>query len=323
MGKTVTTELAVFGPGKTTNPHDVTRTPGGSSSGSCAAVASFMAPLAIGTQTNGSVIRPASYCGIYGFKPSHGLIPRTGVLSSSPPLDSIGTFARSLDDIALLTEVLIAHDPADKHSQFRATPALRNTLNTEPPLTPVVAFAKTAVWDQADPETQEAFEELAEMLGQDCHDLELSEPFNHTIDMHRTVMDADLAKSYAGYYQHGKDKLSDTLCKMIEHGQQISAVDYNTAIDGQELLNKGLNMVFDHYDFIVTPAATGEAPVGLDSTGDPAFNTLATYCQVPSITLPLMEGPNGLPLGVQVIGPRGDDARLLRNANWLMQRVIG
>ncbi len=323
MGKTVTTELAVFGPGKTRNPHNSAHTPGGSSSGSCAAVASFMVPLAIGTQTNGSVIRPASFCGIVGFKPTHGLIPRTGVLRSSPPLDTVGTFARSVEDIALLTEALIAFDAADKHTRARARPSLSETARTEPPMPPIVAFAKTAVWDQADPETREAFEELVEMLGDDCQELELSEPFDHAVDMHRNIMNADLAKNYAGYYERGKDQLSDKLCEMIEFGRKVSAVDYNTAIDGQELLNTGLNLVFEHYDFIITPATTGEAPIGLESTGNPVFNTLATFCQVPSITLPLMQGPTGLPLGVQVIGPRGDDARLLRNANWLTQRVMG
>lgn len=322
MGKTVTTELAVFGPGKTRNPHNPEHSPGGSSSGSAAAVASYMVPLAIGTQTNGSVIRPASYCGIVGFKPTHGLISRSGVLSLSRALDTVGTFARSLEDVALLTEALIAHDPGDLDTHPRARPTLRDTLDSEPPMRPIVAFAKTSVWDQADQETQQAFDELVEALGEDCHDLPLSEPFNHVIDMHRNIMEADMAKNLTRYYDRGKDKLTDTMCKMIEFGLQVRAVDYNTAVDGQELLNAGLDLVFEHYDFIITPATTGEAPAGLEATGSPVFNTLATYCGTPSISLPLMDGPNGLPLGVQVIGPRGDDARLLRNANWLMQRVM-
>ncbi len=323
MGKTVTTELAVYGPGKTRNPHNTEHTPGGSSSGSAAAVASYMVPLAIGSQTNGSIIRPASYCGVVGFKPTHGLIPRSGVLCQSPPLDTIGTFARGLEDIALISEVLVAYDPDDRHTVVRARPPLRDVLATEPPMRPMVAFARTAVWDQADDATQEAFEELVEVLGDDCSDLPLSEPFNGLVGMHRNIMYADLAKNFSHYYKRGKDQLTDTLCEMIEAGQKVSAVDYNTAIDGQALLNAGLDLVFEHYDMIITPATTGEAPLGLDATGSPVFNTLATYCGVPAVTLPLMDGPNGLPLGVQVIGPRGDDARLLRNAKWLMQRVLG
>ncbi len=323
MGKTVTTELAVFGPGKTKNPHNPEHTPGGSSSGSAAAVASYMVPLAIGTQTNGSVIRPASYCGVVGFKPSHGLIPRTGILAQSGPLDTVGTYARSIEDVALLTEVLVAHDPGDKDTRARARPPLSRTAAEEPPMTPIVAFAKTSVWDQADKETQHAFEELAEILGDDCSDLPLSEPFDHAVEMHRNIMNADLAKSFAGYYQRGKDKLTGTLREMIEFGQKVSAVDYNKAVEYQELLNSGLNSVFDFYDIIITPASAGSAPAGLDATGSPVFNTLWTFTGVPAITLPLMQGAGGLPLGVQLIGPRGGDARLLRAANWLTKRVTG
>jgi Asp-tRNA(Asn)/Glu-tRNA(Gln) amidotransferase A subunit family amidase len=322
MGKSVTTELAVYGPGKTRNPHNPDHTPGGSSSGSAAAVASYMVPLAIGTQTNGSVLRPASYCGVFGFKPTHGLIPRTGILKQSPPLDTVGTFARSIEDIALFTEALIAFDSKDAATRARARPSLAQTAGEEPPMNPIIAFAKTAVWDHADKETQEAFAELAEILGDDCADLPLSEPFDHAIEMHRNIMFADLAKSFAGYYERGKDHLTGTLCEMIEEGQKVSAVDYNIAVDGRDLLNTGLDAVFDYYDVIITPATTGEAPAGLDATGSPLFNTLATYCGVPAITVPLMEGPNGLPLGVQLIGKRGDDARLLRTANWLIRRVM-
>jgi len=321
MGKTVTTELAAYGPGKTRNPHNPEHTPGGSSSGSAAAVAAHMVPLAIGTQTNGSVIRPASYCGVVGFKPTHGLIPRSGVLVQSAPLDTVGTFARSIEDIALITEILVAYDPGDKHTRPRAHPPLIETAKQEPPLTPVLAFCRTAFWDQAENEMQEAFSELVEILGDDCHEVSLTEPLEHTIEMHGNIMCADLAKNLAGYYERGKDKMTDTLCKMIEFGKNVSAVDYNKAVEGRDFLNSSLNSVFDHYDVIITPAATGEAPLGIDSTGNPVFNTLATYCGTPSITLPLMEGPKGLPLGIQVIGPRYDDARLLRTANWLTLRL--
>ena len=151
----------------------------------------------------------------------------------------------------------------------------------------------------------------------------MSEPFDHAVKMHGDIMNADLAKNLAAYFERGRDKLTSRLCEMIEMGQKVSAVDYNTAVDGREVLNSGLNDVFDHYDIIITPATPGEAPAGLDSTGNPVFNSLWTFCGTPSITLPLMEGPSGLPLGVQVVGPRGDDARLLRNANWLMQRIMG
>ena len=321
MGKTVSTELAVFGPGKTRNPRNPKHTPGGSSSGSAAAVASHMVPLAIGTQTNGSVIRPASFCGVVGFKPTHGLIPRTGILAQSRWLDTVGVFARSVEDAAMLAEVLVAHDPGDPDTTARARPPLSETAGEEPPLPPLLTFAKTAVWDQADQETQDAFGELVELLGDGCGELHLPEPFEHAVALHGTIMKADLAKSFAGYYERGKDRLTDILKAMIEDGQKITAVDYNNAVDRREFLNGGLDGVFDRYDAIITPAAVGEAPAGLDSTGSPIFNSLWTYCGTPAITLPLMAGPNGLPLGVQLVGRRGDDARLLRTARWLMARV--
>jgi Asp-tRNA(Asn)/Glu-tRNA(Gln) amidotransferase A subunit family amidase len=321
MGKTVTTELAVFGPGKTKNPHNSNHTPGGSSSGSAAAVASHMVPLAIGTQTNGSVIRPASFCGVVGFKPTHGLIPRTGILAQSRWLDTVGVFTRSVEDAAMFAETLIAHDTGDPDTTPRARPTLFDTAVEEPPLTPLLTFAKTAVWEHADKETQEAFGELVEFLGEECDEQHLPEPFADALKLHGTIMKADLAKSFDGYYQRGKDKLTDNLVRMIEDGQKITAVDYNKAVDMREYLNDGLDGVFDRYDAIITPATVGEAPAGLGSTGRPAFNTLWTYCGTPAITLPLMKGPNGLPLGVQLVGRRGDDARLLRTARWLLSRV--
>jgi Asp-tRNA(Asn)/Glu-tRNA(Gln) amidotransferase A subunit family amidase len=321
MGKTVTTELAVYGPGKTKNPHNPGHTPGGSSSGSAAAVAAYMVPLAVGSQTNGSVIRPAAYCGVVGFKPTHGLIPRTGVLLLSNVLDTIGVFARSVEDAAMIAELLVAYDPGDKDTRARARPSLAETAVEEPPMPPMLTFAKTAVWDQADKETQEAFTELKELLGEECDDLDLPEPFEHAVEQHGKIMNADLAKNLAGYYEHGKDRLSEVLREKIEEGQKVLAVDYNKAVDGREFLNDGLDGVFDRYDAIITPATTGEAPAGLDSTGSPIFNSLWTYCGTPAVTLPLMEGPNGLPVGVQLIGRRGDDARLLRTARWLVGRV--
>ena len=321
LGKTVSTELAVFGPGKTKNPHNPKHTPGGSSSGSAAAVASFMVPLAVGTQTNGSVIRPASFCGVVGFKPTHGLIPRTGILPLSAFLDTVGVFARTVEDAARIAEVLVAHDSGDPGTAPRARPRLSAIATEDPPMTPILTFAKTPVWDQADKETQEAFGELTDVLGEECDSLDLPGQFDKIIEMHRDIMNVDLAKHLAGYYEHGKDKLTDILKGMIEDGRKVTAADYNMALDWRESLNLFLDKLFEDYDAIITPAAAGEAPAGLDATGNPIFNTLWTYLGTPAITLPLMEGPNGLPVGVQLIGQRGDDARLLRTASWLIKRV--
>ena len=321
MGKTVTTEFAVFSPGKTRNPHNLEHTPGGSSSGSAASVADAMVPLAVGSQTNGSVIRPASFCGVVGFKPSHGRIPRTGVLALSRILDHVGVFARSVEDAALLADVLFAHDGGDPDTRPAAPAGLAATAAAEPPVTPTLAFVKTPFWKRADDECQAAFGELAEFLGEACEEVELPAQFEAAAELHRTIMCADLAKNLATYAERGWDQISETLRELLEHGRQVSAVDYNRAADCSGVLNAGLDAVFERCDAILTPAAPGAAPHGLGATGNPVFCTLWTYCGVPAVSLPLMQGENGLPIGVQLVGPRGGDARLLRTANWLASRV--
>jgi Asp-tRNA(Asn)/Glu-tRNA(Gln) amidotransferase A subunit family amidase len=321
LGKTVTTELAVYTPGKTRNPHHLEHTPGGSSSGSAAAVADGMVPLAIGTQTNGSVIRPASFCGVYGYKPSHGLIPRTGVLRQSPPLDTVGVMAADLEGLALLAEPLMAFDAKDPDSRPRARPALLQVLREPPPVPPKLAFVRSPVWDEADEDTRAGFVELAEVLGERIEEIELSSTFGEAIELHRTIMEADLAKSFAREYERGRDQLSARLREMIERGQRVLAVDYNRALERVAVLNAALGELFTRYDAILTPAAPGEASKGLGSTGSPVFCTTWTLCGVPALTLPLLSGASGLPIGVQLVGEKGDDARLLRTARWLVETV--
>ncbi len=321
MGKTVTTELACYAPGKTRNPHNSAHTPGGSSSGSAAAVAAHMVPLAIGSQTNGSVIRPAAYCGTVGYKPTHGLISRHGVLPISRQLDTVGVFARDLGGVAMLTDALTAYDARDRDMRPRGRPHLFETASAEPPLDPVFAFAPTPIWDHASEDAREGFSELVDFLGERCDTISLPEPFERAIDWHRLIMCADIAKSFVGYAERGADRLSPTLREMIDEGQQVLAVDYNRAVEWIEVLNGGLDEVFDRYDAILTPATTGEAPAGLESTGSPMFCSLWTLCGVPAVTLPLLEGENGLPIGGQLIGRRGDDGRLLRTARWLGQHI--
>ena len=321
MGKTVTTELAVYAPGKTRNPHDPSRTPGGSSSGSAAAVAAQMVPLAIGTQTNGSVIRPASYCGVYGYKPSHGLISRYRVLQQSRALDQIGVFGRSVEDEALLAEQLMGFDDRDPDMRPRSRPNLIGTVTEEPLMTPRLAFVKTPAWDQADEDVQGAFTELMEFLGDKVEELDLSDLLENAVNWHRTIMEADLAKSFRREYERGGESLSATLREMIERGQQCLAVDYNHALEHIPALNSALDEILLEYDAIITPATTGEAPTGLESTGSPVFCTPWTLCGVPSISVPILQGSNDMPIGVQMTAAKNDDARLLRTANWLVQLV--
>ena len=322
LGKTVTTELATYAPGKTRNPHDPEHTPGGSSSGSAAAVAAGQVPLALGSQTNGSIIRPAAFCGVYGFKPSFGLVPRGGVLRLSQALDHVGVLARSLEDIALVTECIAGFDENDSDTQPpRAQPPLSAVLGQEPPLPPKLALVRTPFWGRIDADARAAFEELEQALGEQGQPFELPASAAQAIDWHRTIFEADLAANFEREFEQGAEKLSASLRGQIERGRQVLAVDYRKALARIEILNEGFEPLFENVDAIVTPAVPGTAPKGLDSTGDPLLATLWTYCGMPALSLPLARGENGLPLGVQLVGARGDDARLLRTARWLCSAV--
>ncbi len=321
LGKTVTTELAVFHPNRTRNPHNPEHTPGGSSSGSAAAVADRMVPLAVGTQTGGSVIRPASFCGVYGYKPTHGMISRTGVLMQAPPLDTVGVFGRSLEDVGLIADCLTAYDPRDTWMRPRSRTRLRDTAMQEPPVDPVFAFVKSPPWEEfAEDVTKEAFSELADALGDQCDEVDLPPVFDVGLNMQKLIQTADIAKFYGPILAKAPDAISKPLAERIEDGKSITAVDYNSALDICETLNAGLDEVFERYDAIITPASAGPAPKGIETTGSAIFNALWTYLGVPCVTLPLLED-GGLPFGVQLIGARHDDARLLRNANWLIQHL--
>jgi Asp-tRNA(Asn)/Glu-tRNA(Gln) amidotransferase A subunit family amidase len=321
MGKTVTTEFAVFTPGKTCNPHDPLRTPGGSSSGSAAAVAAGMVPLAIGSQTNGSTIRPASFCGIVGFKPTHGAISRHGMLTLSRTLDHVGLFASDVMDVALLAETLMAYDPEDGSMRAQARAELSRVAAEEPPSPPRFAFVKMPFWNEAAPDTQAGFGELAAVLDGQVDEIDLPAAFADALDLQRKIQDVEIAVNLAPEYRDGKDRLSARLVRIIEHGHSVAAADYVRAAQRIPHLNAALDEIFDRYDAILTPAAPGEAPVGLDSTGNPIFCTAWTLLGTPAVTLPLLGGANDMPIGVQLVARRGGDGALLRTARWLSEFV--
>ena len=319
LGKTVTTECAYFHPGKTRNPHNPEHTPGGSSSGSAAAVAAGMVPLALGSQTNGSVIRPAAFCGAYGFKPSHGLVPRTGILKLSRTLDHVGVFARSLEDLALAAESLTGWDAGDPDTHPAARVPFGAIAAEEPPIPPVIGFIKTPHWDRVDAEAKEAFGELVEALGGAVEEIELFPSAAEAWDWHKTIMESEMAANLEREWRDGRDKLSDKLRALIERGREVRAVDYQRALSLIAPMQESFEELFtQRYDAILTPAAPGTAPKGLDSTGDPTFCTLWTLAGLPALSLPLLRGSNGMPLGVQLVGRRHFDARLLRTARWLV-----
>jgi Asp-tRNA(Asn)/Glu-tRNA(Gln) amidotransferase A subunit family amidase len=322
MGKTVTTEYAYFNPGKTRNPHDPERTPGGSSSGSAAAVAAGMVPGAIGSQTNGSVIRPAAFCGVVGFKPTHGLIPRTGALLLSRALDHVGVFARSVEDAALLAETLAGYDEEDPDTRALARPHFVSVAGSEPPLPPRFAFARTPAWRHIEGVTELAFAELVQALGENANEVDLSASFERTIELHGMVMAVDMAHNFHRDYEQGRDKLSPVLRALIEKGRTHTAVEYTRALAAGANLNRILDAVFDEYDAILTPAAPGPAPHA-SATGNPAFCSTWTLLGTPAVTLPLLQDEAGMPIGVQLVGRRGNDARLLRTARWLVNAVEG
>jgi len=322
MGKTVTTEFATSTPGKTRNPLNVEHTPGGSSSGSAAAVAVGMAPLALGSQTNGSTIRPASFCGVYGFKPTHGLIPRHGMLALSRTLDHVGLFARTVEDIALLASQLAGHDERDPDTRPRARIPFVEVAAEAPPLPPMFAFVKTPCWDRAEGETKEAFAELIGHLGDRVEEMELFPSAAEAWEWHRTIMEAEMAANLEREWDKGRDRLSDSLQAQIERGRRVSALDYQRTVRRIRPMHETFVELFEQrYDAILTLAAPGTAPQGLASTGDPSFCTLWTLCGMPAISVPLMQSSNTLPIGVQLVGPREGDARLLRTARWLVRSL--
>jgi Asp-tRNA(Asn)/Glu-tRNA(Gln) amidotransferase A subunit family amidase len=321
IGKTVTTEFAYFNPGKTRNPHNPAHTPGGSSSGSAAAVAAGMVPLAIGSQTNGSVIRPASFCGVYGMKPSKGLVSRHGALPLSSTLDVVGPFARSLPDIALMLDVLAGHDPDDSDTKPFAAADFSTIAKEDFPIAPRFAFMRTPVWDKADPETQRAFEQLAGKLGDACVQAELPAEFAEGWKVHRTIMFAEMAHNLGEIADRGGDMISKVLRELIDEGRKIGAVQYQDALVEARAIADSLAGYFQHCNAILTPAARGAAPKSLAATGDPVFCSLWTLSGLPSISLPLLEDKEGMPIGVQLVGAPHDDARLLRNANWLLNTL--
>ena len=322
MGKTVTTEFATRTPGKTRNPHNPAYTPGGSSSGSAAAVAAGMVPLALGSQTTGSTIRPASYCGVYGFKPTHGLIPRHGMFQLSRTLDHVGLFARAIEDVALLLETLAAYDDRDGDSRPRARVPYRDVAAAEQPLPPMFGFVKTSLWDRVDADAREAFGELVASLGDRVEEVVLAVPTDEVLELQRAIGGAEIAINLRREWDKGREKLSPALQARIEHGRQVRAVDYLVALSQIPQLNDSLTELFEQrYDAILTPAAFGTAPAGLESTGDPAFCALWTLCGVPALSVPLMQGANDLPLGIQLVGARHRDGQLLRTARWLVDHV--
>jgi Asp-tRNA(Asn)/Glu-tRNA(Gln) amidotransferase A subunit family amidase len=316
VGKTVTTEMAYFTPGKTRNPQDPKRTPGGSSSGTAAAVAANMIPLAIGSQTNGSIIRPAAFCGVYALKPSHGTVSRAGVLPLSRTLDHMGPFARSIADCALAIDVIAGYDAADPDTRAVAGARYSEVARQKLSRPPRFAFVKTPVWDQADAEARQGLEKLARGLGDACFMHDLPAHYAEAWDAQRMVMAAEMAFNLGKIADRGGDKVSPRFHELMAEGRQVTATRYLDMIALRQRLRDELSPLFERCDAIVTLSAPGVAPEGT-ATGNPVFNSMWSLLGLPAVNLPLLKGKSGLPIGVQLVGAFNDDARLLRTANWL------
>jgi Asp-tRNA(Asn)/Glu-tRNA(Gln) amidotransferase A subunit family amidase len=320
FGKTVSTEFAWRHPGPTVNPWNADHTPGGSSSGSAAAVAAGIMPLALGSQTLGSVIRPAAFNGIVGLKPSFGAIPRTGVHPLSPSLDHVGLFARRVDDVAFALSLLAGSSDSDRHG--RPLPGFhvdidRGIQPLERPRLGIVRFEK---WSRAEPAQQAAFEASVQGLrdaGATIEEIELAE-FDHTNwNAVNTILLSEGAVIYSDLVARYPDRTSDHLKRLVETGNALSAADYLRAKALQERWREGLFAELPGYDALLTLPAFGEAPRGLHSTGDAEYCAPWTFLGVPALTLPIAFGPNGLPLGLQLVGQYRNDHRLLSAAKWI------
>jgi Asp-tRNA(Asn)/Glu-tRNA(Gln) amidotransferase A subunit family amidase len=306
LGKTVTTEFAVYHPGRTRNPRSLGRTPGGSSSGSAAAVAADMVPAALGTQTAGSVIRPASFCGVFGFKPTFGRLPMEGVHPLAPSLDTLGLFTRALEDLPLLLGALGL--PLDH------TPLLRP---------PRIGVWRTELWGLATPAAKHCVDGAARGLaaaGALVRDVELDVE-GSLAEAQVTVMGVEAAASLSQLRAAHEEALSPKLRKFLEAGSSTPPARYQAALALAEAGRRSVAHAFLGVDVLLTPSATGEAPVGLESTGDPAFNRIPTLLGLPCLNVPGAVGPEGLPVGLQLVGASGGDAALLAVAAWVTSHL--
>ena len=310
MGKTVTTEFANRYPGKTMNPFDPTRTPGGSSSGSAAAVGDHMVPLAIGTQTTGSTLRPASFCGAFGYRPTWGDIRCSGVREAAGSLDTLGLIARSIDDIALYRDVLIGEAPSP-------LPAHSGALR--------VGFCRTHVWPQVEPHTQKLLEDAAQRLGRSgiaVSDVDLPADFERLIDAHLAVSSYEFSRNFSYEIENHWEKISTTLREnRLKSGLACSFERYREARAFAAQCRRTFAEVVADYDVLLTASATGEAPIGLQTTGNANNCLIWTILHVPCITMPVFKGPHGLPVGAQIIGKANGDRALFAAARRIYQAL--
>ncbi len=310
IGKTVTTEFATRHPGPTMNPVNPAHTPGGSSSGSAAGVGASLFPLAFGTQTAGSVIRPAAFCGVVGYKPSYGMISRIGMKIMSDSLDTIGVIAWTVADCALLAGAISGRDLGDPDAaQERGAR---------------IGICCSPTWYAAAPETQELMGRVTDTLaraGAQVSVVDMPDIYTDVVDAHPVVMNGESARALGWELATHPELLSEGLRERLAFGLSKTETDLHAAYTVFDAAQRAFPEVIGDLDVLVTPAAPGEAPEGLGWTGDPAFNSIWTSIRVPCVTVPAGRGPNGLPLGVQIVGRQGGDKATLAWARWVESRL--
>jgi Asp-tRNA(Asn)/Glu-tRNA(Gln) amidotransferase A subunit family amidase len=310
LGKTASAEFATFSPATTVNPHNFAHTPGGSSSGSAAAVADAMAPLAFGTQTAGSIIRPASFCGVVGYKPTYGTVSRAGVKLVAESLDTVGVLTRTISDAGLLVGVMTARE--DLLELPRVDARLR------------IGLCLTHDWHEVTPAVGGAMQQAAKLLaasGAHVGEAEMPTRFAALRDAHAAILGYESARNLAHERREHRSRLSPRLRSELDAGARIAATRYDSAQLSAHSCRLELPDLFAEHDVLLAPSAIGEAPAGLQSTGSPVMNLVWTLLHVPCVNVPFARGPTGLPIGLQVIGPRGDDARTLAAAEWIFERL--
>ncbi len=317
MGKTVTTEFAFFNPSRTRNPHNEAYSPGGSSSGSAAAVAAGHVPLAVGSQTGGSVIRPASFCGVFGFKPSRGLISRRGVLETSTTLDHVGVFARNLEDIAVLTDAISGYDPADNASYSEPRDSLVKQLHAPQARPPSIVWFDMPYSDRYSDDATAAFDGLLAKLGDAIIHKEAPAAFRGYLDAHKAIYDYEIIRALDDEITNHWDNISESVKPIFKAAKERSEAEYREALQVRESARAWFEQFYEQHDAMLTPSAVAEAPL-MGSTGDPVCCTMFSLTGLPCINLPLLKGSSGLPIGVQLIGKDRQDPLLLSHARQLI-----
>ncbi len=319
FGKTSLTEFSDSQPTVTLNPHNKTTSPGGSASGGAASVAAGVVPLCVASQTNGAIIRSASYCGIYGYKPTNNIIPNTGLVIKSNTFDTIGFFSRSIEDLGYTLEIVAGDDGVDlKTIRSSKNKNYLEILSQEPPFDPKFLYAKTSSLKQLSRSAQLVMKNFTSKLKSHLTEFELPELVSSSESLYETIFEVELSFNLSKEYRNYKPLLSSELKKKIRNGRKISGFEYLMALKRREEIKYAFQDLFEHFDAILAPSSLDSAPLLSDkNTGDPCLSTIWALCGFPMISLPLLKLENGMPYGVQLIGSPNDDARLLRTAKWL------